>query len=145
MRALLTALLLTTLCPAQNVHTLAQAIAKAEGYGQKGALPTRLRNPGDLKVVRNYRYPGMVKVGKGGHAQFRTEADGWAALEKQLDKIVADESKRYSVNMTLQEVGKRYAANSRVWTKNVAHNLGMPPDTYLWEVLDIPPTLKEKP
>jgi hypothetical protein len=144
MRAFLTALLLTTLCPAQNVHTLAQAIAKAEGFGQRGALPSRLHNPGDLKVVRDYRYPGMVRVGKGGHAQFRTEADGWAALEHQLDKMASGESKHYSVNMTLQEIGKRYAANSRVWAKNVAHNLGVTPDTYLFEVLDVPPILEEQ-
>jgi hypothetical protein len=142
MRAFLTALLLTTLCPAQNVHILAQAIAKAEGFGPRSTLPTRLHNPGDLKVVKDYRYPGQVRVGKGGHAQFRTEADGWAALNHQIDKMASGESKHYSVNMTLQEIGKRYAKNSRVWAKNVAHNLGVPPDTSLWEILDVPPALE---
>jgi hypothetical protein len=126
-----------------RVQILAKAIAKAEGFGKKSALPTRLHNPGDLKAVRGYTYPGQISVGKGGHTRFRTDADGWAALEHQINKMIADESKRYSVNMTLQEFSKKYAGNHRVWLKNVTHNLGVDSNTYLFEVLDVPPTLKE--
>ena len=145
MRFLL-ALLLTTSCMAQDrVHTLAEAIAKAEGWGKKGALPTRYRNPGDLKVVKGYVYPGQISIGKGGHTKFRTDADGWAALEHQLDKIVAGESKRYDVNMTLEEFSRKYAGNHRIWLKNVTHNLGVEPTVYLFEVLDVPPALDIQP
>ena len=141
MRGILIALLLTTLCSAQDrVQVLAQAIAKAEGFGKRGALPTRLKNPGDLKVVKNYKYPGQAGIGKGGHVKFRSEAEGWEALRHQIEKIVAGDS-RYSVNMTLREISKGYAGNHRVWAKNVAHNLGVEPDTYLWEILGVAPRL----
>lgn len=139
MRVLL-ALLLTTSCFSQ-VQTLAKAIAKAEGFEQKGTIPNRYNNPGDLKVVRGYRYPGQVGVGKGGHVIFRSGA-GWAALEHQINKII-DGTSRYNVNMTLEEIGKKYAGNWRVWSTSVARNLGVTPRTSLWEVLDVPPAMEE--
>ena len=135
-------LLTTSFCFAQDrVQTLASAIAKAEGFGKAGTIPSRYRNPGDLKVVKDYRYPGQVGVGKGGHVIFRSNAYGWDALEHQLSKI-ADGTSRCSVNMTLRDFGKRYAGNWRVWSKNVAHNLGVPLDTQLWEVLGVAPVLE---
>ncbi len=142
---LLAALLLTTsFCFAENrVHDLATAIAKAEGFGIRGALPTRLHNPGDLKADRGYRFPGQVGVGKGGHARFRNDAAGWAALEHQIEKIM-EGSSRYNVNMSLQQISKKYAGNWRIWSKNVAHNLGVTPSTTLWEILDTPPALESK-
>ena len=142
--SLLTFLLLCcTLSSAQPVNRLAQAIAKAEGFYMHGSIPSRCNNPGDLKVVKDYRYPGEIGVCKGGHAKFRTQADGWKALEHQLDKIM-DGTSRYTVNMSLQEIGKKYAQNYRVWAKNVAHNLGVEPTVYLWEILDVSPILEEQ-
>ena len=140
MRVLL-ALLLTTSCFSQ-VQTLAKAIAKAEGFGKAGALPSRYRNPGDLKAVRGYRYPGQVGVGKGGHVIFRSNDAGWAALEHQIDKM-ADGTSRYNVNMTLEEISKKYAGSWRVWSTSVARNLGVTPGTSLWEVLNVPPIMEE--
>jgi hypothetical protein len=58
--------------------------------------------------------------------------------------IVNGESKRYTINMSLQEIGRGYAGSWRIWSRNVAHNLGTTPDTYLFEVLDIPPILEIK-
>ena len=140
MRVLL-ALLLTTSCFSQ-VQVLASAIAKAEGFSKAGSLPSRYRNPGDLKAVRGYRYPGQEGVGKGGHVIFRSSAAGWAALEHQINKIT-DGTSRYNVNMTLEEIGKKYAGNWRVWSTSVARNLGVTPRTSLWEVLDVPPAMEE--
>lgn len=141
---LLLVLLLSTICSAQSVDRVAHAIAKAEGfYTSSCALPKRLHNPGDLKALRGFRYPGQVGIGKGGHAHFKNDSAGWAALEHQLDKMIAGESTKYSVNMTLQEFGRQYATG-RTWSRNVAHNLGVNPETYLWEVLNIPPKLEIK-
>jgi len=141
---ILLALLLTTTCFAQNrVQTLAKAIAKAEGFERAGTIPSRYHNPGDLKAVVGYIYPGQRGIGKGGHIIFKDNASGWAALEHQIEKIV-DGSSRYNVNMTLQEISKKYAGNWRVWSKNVAHNLGVTPSTDLWEILDVPPILEEQ-
>lgn len=142
MRTLFALLLLTTSCFAQDrVQVLASAIAKAEGFGKIGTIPSRYRNPGDLKAVRGYRYPGQVGVGKGGHVIFRNNAAGWEALEHQLYKVIEGTS-RYSVNMTLQEFAKKYAGNSRVWVRNVARNLGVNPEAHLWEILGVPPALE---
>src|SRR5271157_5393055 len=144
MRLLFALLLTTALCSAQDrVQTLAKAIAKAEGCYVKGTIPNRYHNCGDLKAVRGYRFPGQVGVGKGGHVRFKNDAAGWAALTHQIDKIIAGDS-RYTVNMSLKEIGKKYAGNYRVWSKNVAHNLGVTPDTDLWEILDVPPILEAR-
>lgn len=135
-------LLLTTACFAQDkVHTFARAIAKAEGFERKGTLPNRYRNPGDLKAVTGYKYPGQIGVSKRGYVVFRTNAAGWSALEHQIEKIINGES-RYTVNMTLKEISKKYSGGSRVWAKNVARNLGVTPDVYLWEILDVAPVLE---
>jgi hypothetical protein len=140
----LLALLLTTTCFAQDrVQTLAKAIAKAEGCYVKGTIPNRYHNCGDLKAVRGYRFPGQVGVGKGGHVRFKNDAAGWAALTHQIDKIIAGDS-RYTVNMNLKEISKKYAGNWRVWSKNVAHSLGVTPSTDLWEILDVPPILEAR-
>jgi len=124
-----------------KVETLSGAIAKAEGFCLVGSLPNRYHNPGDLKAIAGYRYPGQIGIGKGGHVIFRNNAAGWNALEHQLDKIAAGNS-RYNVNMTLKEIGKKYAGNWRVWSKNVSHNLGVDPNAQLWEILGIAPVLE---
>ena len=143
MRLLFALLLLTTSCFAQDrVQPLAQAIAKAEGFGKTGALPTRLHNPGDLKAVRGYQYPGQVGVGKGGHIRFCNDTYGWSALKHQIAKIV-DGTSRYNVNLSLQQLGRHYAGNWRVWSRNVARNLGASPEAHLWEILGVPPALEK--
>ena len=147
MRKLLTlAFLLATTASAWGMsmsrpQALAGAIARAEGFYQRGTIPNRCNNPGDLKVVAGWRYPGQVGVCKGGHVHFKTAADGWAALMHQLDKII-DGTSRYTVNMTLNQIARKYAANYRVWAHNVAHNLDVTPNTYLWEILDVAPQLE---
>ena len=137
-------LLATTLCSAQDrEQTLVKAIAKAEGFNRAGSIPSRYHNPGDLKAVKGYKFPGQVGVGKGGHVRFKNDAAGWNALTHQIDKIIAGNS-HYTVNMNLKEISKKYASNWRVWSKNVAHNLGVTPETDLWEILDVPPILEAR-
>ena len=126
-------------CGAQKVESFAQAIARAEGFYQRGTIPARFHNPGDLKARRGEQYPGQVRIGKGGHVVFRNDAAGWAALYHQINKALAGESKFYQQDMTLARVAKRYAANSRLWAKNVAHNLGVTPSTTLEEFFELPP------
>ena len=125
-----------------KVEALACAIAQAEGFYRRGTIPNRYHNAGDLKAVRGWVYPGQRGVGKANHVRFRSDQDGWAALRHQIEMIISGASTHYSVNMSLQEMSKHYAGNHRVWTKNVAHNLGVPQDTYLWEVLDVLPVLE---
>ena len=120
----------------QRVDILARAIARAEGFGRKGTLPTRCHNAGDIKALKNYRFPGQVGILKQ-YVVFKNDKTGWEALQHQINKIVAGES-RYTVNLTLKQLGKRYA-ESGIWPRVVAKYLRTTPDTTLWEVLDVPP------
>ena len=139
-------LLMTANCWAFSVsktQQLAAAIARAEGYGRKGAIPTRFCNPGDILAHTAHDYPGQIGISRKGHyAIFKNDAAGWAALRHQIDKIILGESKNYTVNMTLRQIGKRYATSS-LWYKNVSRFLDVKPDTKLWEVLDVPPVLEK--
>jgi hypothetical protein len=146
MKRLLTMLLVLTglavAQPSQKTVVFARAIAKAEGFGIPKALPTRYHNPGDLKARRGQSYPGQCGIGKGGHVIFCSDRAGWAALYRQVERILTGTSRFYTVNMTLTEVARKYAGNWRVWAGNVARNLGVTPDTTLWAFFDIPPDVK---
>jgi len=138
-------LLFLTLCTSLHALTptkqLAHAIAKAEGFGaSKTNLPTRLHNPGDIRASRGVHYPGQVGLNKNGYVIFKNDAAGWAALEDQIDRIVAGESRFYSASSTLRQMARRYAT-SPTWVKNVAKNLGVTTGTTLAEILDIPPVV----
>lgn len=59
----------------------ARLFAQREGFGIKGAMPTRLNNPGDLRHAPGASHePGNPD----GIGAFKTVADGWAALDRQL-------------------------------------------------------------
>jgi hypothetical protein len=58
---------------------LAQLIAQEEGFFKSGALPQRQNNPGDLEHA-----PGESHEGTGVIGSFTTPAQGWTALEDQL-------------------------------------------------------------
>ena len=62
-----------------RVQQLAAAIGHAEGFGVRHAKPTRFHNPGDLKTLGKYRV-------------FRTDAEGWAALQAQIVRILLGHS-----------------------------------------------------
>jgi hypothetical protein len=63
------------------VSKLAQLIAKEEGFGIPGTVPTRDDNPGDLRhsphSVHAANAPDAIGV-------IDSVADGWADLERQL-------------------------------------------------------------
>jgi len=143
MKTIITLVLLTAsvvahaLTPTQQ---LAKAIGKAEGFGARNAKPTRLHNPGDIRARCGNAYPGQVGIDKQGYVIFKTDRAGWAALEAQIDKIVVGASRFYSVNSTLRQLGRGYATSS-IWARNVAKNLGVTPDTSLFEILDVAPAI----
>jgi hypothetical protein len=137
-------LALTTHLFAATHPPLLEAIAKAEGFGVKGSVPTRYHNPGDIRASRGVKYPGQIGLNAHGYVIFKSDRYGWDAMQSQLDKIVAGSSRFYSVNMTLLQLAKRYAT-SPIWVKNVAKNLGVNPNTTLAEILDLPPALTVQP
>lgn len=142
---LLMVLLTATLFSAaqDKVETFAHAVAMTEGFYVKGSLPNKYHNPGDLKIMaRGQKYMGQVGIGKADHAIFRNNAAGYAALYHQIDKMLEGESKFYRQEMTLYQVGKLYAVNSRLWARNLAKNLGVSPSITLEEYFDLPPRVK---
>jgi hypothetical protein len=114
-----------------KVDALAAAISHAEGYGRRGALPTRYRNPGDIKTRAGVRLPGQKRIGKGGHIVFATDAAGWDALRAQISAILDGGSRHYTADMTLAQMARRYAARWRPWAAIVSRELGVSPQTTL--------------
>lgn len=146
MKSLLLALLVlgTTyswaLTPTQ---ALARAIARAEGFYAPGSKPQRFHNPGDIRASRGVHYDGQISTDRQGYVIFRRDADGWAALEDQIQRILDGSSRFYSVNNTLRQLAKRYAT-SPTWAKNVASALRCEPTAPLWEVLGTAPVVTAK-
>jgi len=112
-----------------KVQAFAEAIAYAEGF-RPGTVPWRNNNPGDLKVS------AVPSVGKDsqGHLIFASPEDGWRALRRQLQLIVDGQS-RFTLEMTIAEMGARYAEWSGSWSHNVASRLGVTEGTTLRAVL----------
>jgi hypothetical protein len=76
---------------------LAEAIAKEEGYGIPGALPTRNNNPGDLRHSPHSFHLGGDPNGIG---IIDNPADGWADLERQLELFAR---RGYTLRQTIYE------------------------------------------
>ncbi len=151
MRKFLVLLIVLTaaLCFSQDqskIEAFAHGIARTEGFYLKGSIPNRCNNPGDLKVMyKGGKYEGQTGTCKGGHVKFRNGAAGYSALYHQIDKMLSGESKFYTQEMTLLQVGKLYAKNYRLWAKNLAKNLGVKPNTTLEEYFEMPPRVRILP
>jgi hypothetical protein len=118
----------------QKVDAFAHAIASAEGFGVRRAIPTRYHNPGDLKCnprKAGFHFEGMRGVGKGGHVIFRSDVAGWAALRSQIGMIVDGRSRNFDTDMTINQMGRVYARNWQRWANSVSRQLGVPPTTTL--------------
>ena len=111
--------------PSPRVVQFAHAIAQAEGFYVKGSIPNRCHNAGDLKGTN---FPNQIGVCRGGHAKFRTDADGWAALFHQIEKILDGTSTKYTNRATFKDVAKTYAQNYRPWLKIVTKTLQVDDD-----------------
>ena len=116
-----------------RVESLAHAIAKAEGFGIPGALPTRAKNPGDMK---------LGDLGNGllnGKTVFATAQDGWNALFNQIKLIIAGRSGYYNVDNTFSEMARTWTAgdNYQSWANTVTAELGVSQSTRLREFLGV--------
>ena len=111
--------------PSPRVVQFAHAIAQAEGFYVKGSIPNRCHNAGDLKGTN---FPNQIGVCKGGHVKFKTDAEGWAALYHQIEKIQDGTSTKYTNRATFRQVAKTYAQNYRPWLKIVTKTLQVDDD-----------------
>lgn len=78
---------------------LAVLVAKMEGFGKPGAVPTTHNNPGDLRHSNHSQHPPGHPDAIG---QIDTPEHGWADLERQLQLY----AKR---GMTLRDMVESYA------------------------------------
>ena len=111
------------------VSKLAQLIAKQEGFGVPGAIPTRQNNPGDLEHA-----PGESHEGTGAIGSFATPEDGWAALERQLT-LYAERG------LTVGEAIAAFAPPTENDTASyigfICQGLGCTPDTPMSDAIQI--------
>jgi hypothetical protein len=114
--------------PSDQVVLVAQAIAKAEGYGIPGAIPTTHNNPGD------------ITDSSGAKITYPDPATGWNALYNKIQfDLVTGLSHVYSPNMTWQEVAWMWVAGTQPggnhngsdypdsWAATVTNAIGVQP------------------
>jgi hypothetical protein len=125
---------LGTVTPA--IAAFARAIATAEGFYVAGSIPRLANNPGNL-VLPNWtgKTLGSERI-----SVFASVEEGWQRLYRQLALIVAGQSRVYSLNMTIAEMGNKWAPGGSMnlpgaWASNVARMLEVPPTATLRSVL----------
>lgn len=104
-----------------KVIKLAQAIAKAEGFGPPENLPTRINNPGDLEL-------GDLGHGvQAGKTVFQDVNDGWERLYSECWLMLTGTSHIYGPTNTILRVAEKYTGgdNSESWARIVAGNIGV--------------------
>lgn len=120
------------------INAFSNAIATAEGFFVSGSRPNRNNNPGDLTVDTT-----GTGIGKDGpFIIYASAADGWAALNKQVQLILTDASNIYNSNMTLRDIASLYTTTDQSsWAQTVATTLGISLDVPISTLLD--PTVIE--
>lgn len=119
-----------------KVADFARAIATAEGFYVPGSIPRMANNPGNL-VIPNWTGPTM---GSERISVFATVGEGWSRLYRQLNLIVAGTSRIYSLDMSIEQMGNKWAPGGAAnlpgaWASNVARVLEVPPTTPLRQLL----------
>lgn len=111
---------------------LARLIAKEEGFGIPGAVPTRDSNPGDLRHAPGASHDGEAPNDIG---IIPTVAEGWADLERQLQLYA-------SRGMTLEQAVYEFAPpaenNSAQYLAFVVAGGGWTNDTLVSDALQVP-------
>lgn len=109
----------------------ARAIARAEGFYVPDSIPQRAHNPGNLNVGAPTLPGTAITV-------FGDDDAGWAALYKQLARIIEGNSAHYTLDTTIRDMGKKWTATANeqlAWSTNVASALGVSLDAPLSQVL----------
>lgn len=114
------------------IFRLSRAIAKAEGFFRDGTRPARNHNPGDLELDTTGKGIGF----DGPYVIYRSDPDGWAALEHQVRLMLSGRSHVYRPTMTIEEMGRRYTETDQdVWIQNVSGHLRVPRTTRLCDLV----------
>lgn len=110
------------------------AIARAEGFGVPGAIPTEANNPGDLTRDLGYQSTGET-LGSAGIIVFVDIDNGWGALQHQIDLIIAGKS-IHTMSDTFRGLANSWTSTQKgEWANNVAGALGLSPDDIIGNYL----------
>jgi hypothetical protein len=113
------------------IDFLSTGIARAEGFGVAGAIPTLAHNPGDL-VIPNWQGP---KMGAEGISVFASDLEGWNRLKYQLYLIGSGQSHVYNLQMTLLDMANKWTrTDPATWATNVARSIGTTTDVTLGDL-----------
>lgn len=112
---------------------LARLIAKEEGFGIPGSVPTRDHNPGDLRHSPHSQHAPDAPNGIG---QIDTDEHGWEDLERQLMLY----AKR---GLSLRDMIINYYAppgenDSEQYLAFICQELGVDPSCSVERALEIP-------
>lgn len=125
----------------QDVHKMADAIARTEGFYQRGTIPNRYHNPGDIRSRLPHAYVGQVGLNRSGYVIFRSDKYGWAALHAQIQRVIDATSSQYDQSMTFGEIARVYATDPR-WKKSVCKILKITPATTFQEYFGLAPRVR---
>jgi hypothetical protein len=101
------------------IEKFAQAIAHAEGFFVSNSVPNRSQNPGDL--AEGDIGSGIIQTGGPNGAKitiFPSLTDGWAALYRQVRRMLSGASDVYTLDMTMEQVAMKYSGDPN-WATNV--------------------------
>lgn len=105
---------------------LMNSVAKMEGWNVQGSIAQRNNNPGNLRSGLNQ--VGSENTASGTFATFATPADGWAALQAQIDRQAGQ-------GQTLRDFIYQYAPpsenNTSSYLNNLVSSLGVSADSSL--------------
>jgi hypothetical protein len=121
-----------------SAHELSIAIGVAEGgYDSSGnnlnngTLPSKNHNPGDLTVDTIGKATGK----NGNFVVYASDADGWAALDQQVNLWLTGQSANATADSTIAEISQFYTTNDQTaWASNVAAVLGVTVDTPIGQI-----------
>ena len=109
-----------------TTQDLMNSVAKMEGWNVQGSIAQRNNNPGNLRSGLNQ--VGSENTVSGTFATFATPADGWTALQAQID-IQAGQGQ------TLRDFIYQYAPpnenNTSAYLNNLVSSLGVSADSSL--------------
>lgn len=112
---------------------LAQLIAKEEGFGIPGAIPTVRRNPGDLLHCPHCSHEG---IGPNDVGIIDTIEHGWADLERQLTMYAMRGMTIHS--MIWDDYAPPPENDSGAYVAALCAGLKLPPDTLVSNALKVP-------
>jgi hypothetical protein len=116
------------------IPRIAELIAKEEGYGIPGAMPTRDDNPGDLRHSPHSFHSAGAPNAIG---QIDSPADGWNDLVRQLNIYVHDHP-TWTVADAIYCFAPPSENDSAAYLDYVVYGLGCAPTTLLSDALAIP-------